>query len=423
MRLTVVLAVRGPREAALAAMLDRHPDIVVTRRCADLAEAVSALHAGLGMVVVVSEQPFLDRDVLAQLAGSGAAVVGSPSSVDAAEHLRALGIVHLVPPGADAVETAAAVLEASERGAPLPVASPEPETTPAEGFVVAVWGPSGAPGRTTVAVNVAAGLAVSGSRVICADADTYGGAVAHAFGLLDEAPGLAALARASVGGSLGVEVVDRYAAPVAPGLRVLGGITRAERWPELSGPALDPVWEELRAHAEITVIDCGFSLERDEPPGYDGHAAQRNAATLSALVAADVVVVVGRAEPLGIQRLVGALEELEEAVPGSAERRIVVVNRVRASVAGRRPERAVADALRRFAGVDEVWPLPEDGRACDAAALAGRTLREVRPRSAVTRALAGLAAEIGRHAPTLREPSASPDTLPQTRPVEAGVTD
>jgi Mrp family chromosome partitioning ATPase len=62
---------------------------------------------------------------------------------------------------------------------------------------VAVWGPTGAPGRTTVAVNLAAELALLGRHTLVVDADTYGGTIAQAVGLFDESPGLAAAARAA----------------------------------------------------------------------------------------------------------------------------------------------------------------------------------------------------------------------------------
>ena len=55
--------------------------------------------------------------------------------------------------------------------------------------VIAVWGPAGAPGRTTLAVNLAAEIAAAGHSVALVDADPYGGAIAPALGLLDEAPG------------------------------------------------------------------------------------------------------------------------------------------------------------------------------------------------------------------------------------------
>lgn len=381
MPLGVIIAVRGARESAIASAIGTDKRLTVARRCADLTEALAAAEAGLGSVVIVSEQPHLDRSVVALFATAGVAVLGVPGSPDAADHLRSLGIEELVTPTADAKAIAAATVDAAskapEHEGPRPLA---PFTPGKEGKIVAVWGPTGAPGRTTIAVNVAAELAGS-HEVLLVDADTYGGAVAQAFASLDEAPGLAALARASLHGTLTDHAVERHALTFAPHLRVLTGITRPERWPELSQVALDPVWDQLRRHADITVVDCGFSVEQDEGLQYDTRAPQRNGATLSALTHADAVVVVGSADPVGVQRLVNSLAALDHVLPPEQAPRMVVVNKVRSSVAGARPREAVADALRRYSGVERVWVVDYDARACDAATLAGQSLRERAARS------------------------------------------
>ena len=63
---------------------------------------------------------------------------------------------------------------------------PEPDQVPAQPdgdtrrILATVWGPKGGPGRTTVAVNLAFEAAAIGGEVLLVDADTYGGAVAHA---------------------------------------------------------------------------------------------------------------------------------------------------------------------------------------------------------------------------------------------------
>jgi len=258
------------------------------------------------------------------------------------------------------------------------------------GAVIAVWGPAGAPGRTTLAAAMAYDLAQQ-EPVILVDVDTYGGAIAQTLGLLDEAPGIAALARASLHGTLTDETVARHALSVSPGLRVLSGITRPDRWPELSPSALEPVWELLRKHAAVTIIDCASPLESDEELQYDTRAPQRNGATLSALAAADVVVAIGSAEPVSLQRLVHGLAALEAVVPEATTPRMVVVNRVRPSVAGVRPREAVADALLRYSGVRKVWTVGWDPRACDAAALAGQALGERAPRSAARKGMQAVA--------------------------------
>ena len=68
--------------------------------------------------------------------------------------------------------------------------------------MVAVWGPAGAPGRTTVAAGVAAELARRRVRTVLVDADPYGGAVAQQLGVLDEVSGLLSAARVTAGGML-----------------------------------------------------------------------------------------------------------------------------------------------------------------------------------------------------------------------------
>jgi len=388
----VLIAVRGPRESAVAAAVGVAPGLSVARRCADLTEALAAARAGVGSVVLVSEQSQLHRGVVADFTAAGLAVVGVPSSQDAEDHLRSLGIDQLLPADADAAAVLASVSAASSRVASTERADDPPEReSVGRGVIIAVWGPTGAPGRTTLAVSMAYDLALKEPTVLV-DVDTYGGAVAQALGLLDEAPGIAALARASLQGSLSEDTVNRHALQAAPGLRVLSGVTRADRWTELSASALEPVWELLRGQAAVTVVDCGFSLERDEELQYDTHAPQRNGATLSALAAADVVVAVGSAEPLGIQRMVHALAELDAVVPVETTPRLVVVNRVRGSVAGQRPREAVADALRRYSAVEEVWTVGWDPRACDAAALAGQALGERAPRSTARRGIQAVAA-------------------------------
>jgi len=56
---------------------------------------------------------------------------------------------------------------------------------------------------------------------------------------------------------------------VTPRLRVLTGIPKAERWPELRAPAVEHVLGLARRLARFTVLDCGFSLEDDEELSFD----------------------------------------------------------------------------------------------------------------------------------------------------------
>ena len=69
----------------------------------------------------------------------------------------------------------------------------------------------------------------------------------------------------------------------------------------------------------------------------------------------------------------------------------VVVNRVRASAVGARPERRIAEALGRFAGMDDLTFLPWDQQPSTAPCSPGRSLAEFAPQSELRRAIASLA--------------------------------
>jgi Flp pilus assembly CpaE family ATPase len=409
----VLTAIADPRrEAAVVAALARGVSGVrVARRCVDLADLLAAAAAGLGNVAVVSaDLRRLDREALTRLAASAVAVVAVvPAGDDAADRrIRQLGVTHVVADLSSAEEVAAAIGSAVAEPnrppefafagvrAPLPrAADPDDEPTVTEdaGTVIAVWGPTGAPGRSTVAVNLAAEIAALGTSTVLVDADVYGGSVAQLLGLLDESPGIAAACRLANNGTLDLLALAELALEVRPGLRVVSGISRADRWPELRSSALEVVLDLCRRLAPVTIVDCGFCLERDEELSFDGAAPRRNGATLTVLANADTVLAVTAADPVGLQRFVRGLAELGEVLPDAVVR--TVVNRTRDSaVGGGSAVREVTAALHRFAGVGEPHFLPQDGPACDAAVAGGRTLGEVAAGSRVRVALRDLAAAL-----------------------------
>ena len=405
----MLCAVHGAAEALVVRAAEASTGrLVVTRRCADLTELLAAAEAGLGVVAVVSaELERLDREAVHALHRSGLQVVALADRARrwSADRIQSCGADLVVASPTDLagastlLDDAVALVDAVATRHPAAVAPVEERTASdrRQGRLLVVWGPTGAPGRTTVAVNLAAELAGRGAPTLLVDADTYGGSVAQAVGLLDEAPGLAAAARSGAQGTLDLRTLARLAPLLGNRLRVLTGIARAERWPELPASALDAVWSVGRDLADWVVVDTGFCLEQDEELMYDTRAPQRNGATLSALAAADAVVVVGAGDPVGLARLVRGLSDLAEL--GLAVAPVVVVNRVRASAAGPRAEVAVQDALARYAGVRAAVTLPEDRPAADGALLTGRTLQESAPASALRRGITALANRISASVP------------------------
>jgi Flp pilus assembly CpaE family ATPase len=409
-------------EARLVAALERGDlGVAVVRRCVDLPDLLATAATGQARAVLLSaDLRRLDRDALTRLAVAGVAVVGlvTPGDETAERRLRQLGVLHVLPSDAPAQEISAAVIDAVVTLSPTPAdlsalsdpraALPDPpapvndlEVLPGTGRVMAVWGPTGAPGRTTVAVGIASELALLGWPTLLVDADVYGGVVSQVLGLLDESPGLAAACRLANSGNLDVPALVTLARQVSPALRVLPGIARADRWPELRGPAVETVLSLATSVAAVTVVDLGFCLEQDEELSYDTQAPRRNGATLTVLEQADTVIVVGTADPVGLQRLVRSLGDLRELLPGADV--TVVVNRLRASAVPGDAEAEVRGALQRYAGVEKLLFVPHDVASLDAALTAGKTLAEAVPQSPARQALQRLAASlVGAAAPKRR---------------------
>lgn len=415
MALQVFTAVTGAAwESALVSALDgADHGVTVVRRCVDVAELLAAAATGTGQAALLSaELRRLDMETIGRLAAAGVAVVGlfEPGDEGAAERLRQLGVPRVLPadaepeeiaralvaavagrirPGRDVAEPRAALAEvapAAEAGEDVPDA-PGPR-----GRVIAVWGPTGAPGRTTVAVGLADEAARLGISTLLVDADVYGGVVAQMLGLLDESPGLAGAARQAGSGTLTTSSLVRLAWAVRPGLRVLTGLARADRWPELRPRAVSAVLEEARAVATLTVVDCAFNLEDDEELSFDTAAPRRNGVTLSVLEDADTVICVSGADPVALQRSIRALEELRDVLP--AVEPMIVVNQVRRGPVSGDPEREIAEAFERFAGRTVGHFLPADRRGTDAALASGRTLAEAAPGSPLRSALRVLTAAL-----------------------------
>lgn len=308
---------------------------------------------------------------------------GTPDAMD--EELRRL------------VEEAAGPPDDGQAQAGQP-ADEGPASEPGE--VIVVWGP-GSPGRTTLALNLAAELADPLTHVVLIDADTSASALAQSLAVLDEAPGLAAAARAADQGVLDEGALARLAPEVRPGLLLLTGLPRADRWPEVRDSALADIIEVSRRCAAYVVLDVAAGVEQDEELSFDTQAPRRHGATLTALEAADRVVVVGAGDPIGLQRLVRGLDLLPALTAAPRE---VVITRVRPGPVGPDPERRIQEALERFAGARDVHLVPEDRESIDAALLHGRVLVEVRPASPARASIRALADRIAGRAPAVRGP-------------------
>lgn len=389
MIVTLLVSTGAAWESRALQSLGADPRTVVLKRCVDVDDLLAAASTGQADVAVLgSELPGLDSAVVDELHRHGVPIVAlSPDPEATLVSAARIGVRSVLEtdrvsdlpdflsrelsetapharPGAHAAE-----VNDEELAEEAPLAG---RTDPADhpGRVIAVHGATGGPGRTTVAVNLAAELAARGEPTLLVDADPHGGAVAQHLGVLDEVSGLLAATRLATAGALG----ERFASvqrELPGGLRVVTGLPRPERWSEVRPGTLTDLVELGRARGHV-VLDTGFSLEQSSL-GEPGARPERNGLTIEAVECADEVLLVGAADPVGLARLVRTLLEVRDAVPGPRVR--VVVNRMRSTLGWR--EIDVRAMLEGFGAGHTIDFLPEDQVATDRALVAGRSLVEL----------------------------------------------
>lgn len=413
--LTVMTAVVLPHQESriVSAFDDRSEGVVIVRRCVDIADVLAVGATGLARALLVSaDLPGLDRMAIDQLRDNGIAVVvvidpdapaaiqdwvadlGPAESISADAAPSAIAatlrsVVLSAPPAESAQHADAAA--AHRFPAPPPTGSHLVATDEAarRGRVIAIWGPTGAPGRSTVALNLAAEIAALGIPSLIVDADVYGGAIAPMLGLLDEAPGMAAACRIAAAGRIDAATLARTALAIGPQFRVLTGISRVDRWPELRPSSIRPVLNAARVLAPVTVVDCGFSIEQDEELSYDTAAPRRNGVTIEILNEADEIMVISAPDPVGVARTIRALAQLRELTESAQP--TLVVNKLRSALFHADPAAEIGGTFERFAGIRPRALIPQDDRAIDAAIRDGRTLGDIQPKSAARHVIRELA--------------------------------
>jgi Flp pilus assembly CpaE family ATPase len=225
------------------------------------------------------------------------------------------------------------------------------------------------------------------------DADPYGGSVAQVLGVLDEVSGVLAASRLAAAGTLD-ERFDSVARTLDARLAVVTGLPRPDRWTEVRPGTVESLLDVARTRGHV-VVDTGFGLAED---GLDLGRPGRDALTVEALGAADEVLVVGTADPVGLSRLARGLVDLRE-VMGPVPVRLVV-NRMRSTLGW--SEQDVASMVAGFGHPVSLHFLPDDRDAVDRALVTGRSLTESAPDSALVRALTRVADAV---APTTGPPS------------------
>lgn len=390
----VVTALGSPTwETALVAQL-AHPGTAVRlqRRCVDVVDVMSATSAGApALVLLGADLPGLNADAVARIS-QYAPVVGLASDELARQLLLGWGVasVSVLNPERPAEAVAAIIARLGER----------PRTAPAteavakhRGRLTAIWGPQGAPGRSTFAMALADACGHAGRDALLVDADTRAPALAFMAGCVDESSGLVAASRMAERSGLSpaalVSVCRRLPWQRKSTVALLSGIGDPGRWHELRPGPLSRVWTVSRQICDDIIVDCGAITHAEDVPDVDIAALPRECAGMSAIAACDLSIGVAAAEPLSLRRMLALVITLRDS---GHRPDAIVLTKSRASVLGRNELNEAKSMLSAASGIEPIV-IPDDRDALDRAMSGAGSLRDS-PRCKTIKAADVLVAEL-----------------------------
>lgn len=389
---SVVVAIgREPFESDLVAALnDDASGLHLVRRCVDAIDLASAALAGVAEAVVVGARlPRLDLATIDSVLAAGVRVVGVAADDGTATRLRAIGVDHVVIVDVAHIESTVHHLATviGQLRAPQPAVPHDPSVQLRQGSgalarVVVVVGPAGAPGRSTVAANLARLLAAKQARTLLIDADIEAPCQAALLGVLVDEPGLARALRSVVDVGREPTPMRHVMSEVMKDVDLLSGTTGVHAPDVLRVSAIERLMTTAVENYSTVVCDSSSWRASDRPLEPIGSTGSQPLQALLGL--ADDVVVVASADPIGIMRVLPVLEQANAAAPQA--RITLALNRVRRSALGN-AESDVLTVLRRHTDVPPTVVIADDRPAFDAAVLNASLVCDLAPKS---RAAAGL---------------------------------
>ena len=261
----------------------------------------------------------------------------------------------------------------------VPVADAEPGN-PFPVPVIACWGPSGSPGKSTIATNIAAELVLAGQRVLLIDLDTLAPSLSLALGLVDTPAGLSACLRLAEQQRLTRAEFERLTVSITLGrneLRFMPGLNSASRWQEVTPDRLERMLAELASYVDFVVLDLPQATDFKARVMHPSTLANQELVTRdtllrTVLVKATKLVMVSGCDPVAAQRFLLASEYLSELKRTSQA--YVVVNRFRTSALGSRAKDELEQTYLNLAKLRVDCFIPDDPPNIDKAMLNGLPL-------------------------------------------------
>lgn len=245
---------------------------------------------------------------------------------------------------------------------------------------IAIWGPNGSPGKSTLALNLADSLAQAGLRVLLVDTDLVSPSLALQLGVEDQASGISAACKLAREANLDSAQLQRIVVSVRGGatsFALLPGISGASRWPEITPSAIESILRVSAGIFDVAIFDTASSLE----PALrtDAAALSRNELTRHLLASVDHLLAVVGCDPVSMQRMVRQIADVQKFRAGLSLS--LVVNRVRDSSFGANPEKQAAQLFAQLAKIEPSFFLFEDSLGHDSALRNGLPVRLAKRRS------------------------------------------
>jgi len=282
----------------------------------------------------------------------------------------------------------------------LAVVGLEPTRAPSTAYpvnVIACWSGVGSPGRTTVAINIAAELALAGEKVLLIDLDTLGPAISLSLGLVDTPAGLSAALRLVEQGRFSASEFERLSVAIDLGrseLLFLPGLSSATRWQEVTAERLSALLASVAQYVDHVVLDLAqptFSVSSRNHPS-TMNSSCRDELLADVLVRADKLVVISGCDPVAAKRFLDAQSYLTEV--GRTADQYLAVNRFRTSTLGSDAKHEISQSYENLVKLRVDCFIPDDPENLDRAMRNGLPLALLKRSSPARIAINELAKQI-----------------------------
>ena len=311
--------------------------------------------AGRADVLIIDDTcSFLSRRLVLDLHRIGTKVIGVFDPIDGEageERLRNLGVDECVESDAPVEAFLAAIKRLADPDLRT-TSPPEPDRLKGEagaGRVIAVAAAGGGAGATEVAIAVATRMRSKGRSVALVDADEVTPSVAQRLDLPVQ-PNLRTAMEAVLHGtgSPGEFVIAH-----SSGLGVVGGLPNPGLWHELRAGDVVSVIREMTRHFSVVLANICSRIDDVASGGGPG----RFDASRAVMAAAETVVLVGVASPVGVSRIAEWFANAKGLTAGKDLH--LVLNRF---PGGGYRSGEIVDELLRFARPQSVTVIPFDRR-------------------------------------------------------------